>query len=134
MADYEVIFESELVTLRYYPKEKYVYHIVHKDLTGKALHDVLNRGTATLAKHGATKWLSDDRKNGPLSEEDALFGLQDWGPRTAAVGWKHWALVVPESIAGRASMATFVDAYFNLGVHVVIFTDPEKARAWLVSV
>lgn len=133
MADYEVIFESEFATLRYYPKEKYVHHIVHKPITGKALQDVLNRGTETLAKYGGTKWLSDDRKNAALTEEDALFGLKDWGPRTAAIGWKHWALIVPESAASRASMAAIVETFFNLGVHVVIFTDPEKARAWLVS-
>lgn len=134
MSSYEIVYDTEWATVRYYPDEKYIYHTFHKPIGGKPLRETMNTALDALAKHGAKKWLSDDRKNANVTPEDAAFSVGDWGPRAAAAGWKHWALVVPESVAGRASMAAVVEAFFNLGVHVVIFTDLEKAREWLVSV
>jgi hypothetical protein len=37
------------------------------------LRDALLTGLDTLQKYGAHKWLSDDRKNGPFSEEDQAW-------------------------------------------------------------
>lgn len=53
------------------------------------------------------------------------------GPRAAKAGWKYWALVVPEDIAGRASMTDIVQTFHQLGVHVSIFSDLEEAQTWI---
>ncbi len=130
---YETILDNEYGCIRYHPTDRYIYHTFYKPLHGEQLRFILNTALDHLKKAGAIKWLSDDRKNGDVNEEDAIFSVTDWGPRAAAAGWKFWALVVPESVAGRADMQQVVEAFFNLGVRVAIFTDLEEARSWLVS-
>jgi hypothetical protein len=110
-----------------------MYHTFHKPISGPILRDILNAGQAALAKNKATKWLSDDRNNAEVAPADIEFSVADWGPRAAQAGWKFWALVVPEDIAGRASMTAVVEAFYNLGVRVVVFTDLEEARGWLLK-
>ncbi|MDX1992171.1 MAG: STAS/SEC14 domain-containing protein [bacterium] len=129
----QIILDNEWVTVRFHTKDKIIHHTFHQHFEGDMLRRALNAGTEALKKNGATKWLSDDRNYGELSHDDVMFGLQDWGPRTAAAGWKFWALVVPESMAGRASMQAVVQAYWEMGVRVAIFTNVEDARAWLAK-
>lgn len=130
---YQTIMENEWATLRYDSANKIVHHTILQPIGTMALREVLNSGVEVLAKNHADKWLSDDRNNGELSEEDVIWGLQDWGPRAAKVGWKYWALVVPETVAGRAAMTSIVEAYYNMGVRVMVFTNVEDAHAWLVN-
>lgn len=127
----KLIMENPYVSLVYDDTNHIVYHTVLQPVEGEPLRQVLNAGVDLLKKHKSSKWLSDDRNNGPLSQDDIVYGLHDWGPRAAAAGWKYWALVVPESLAGRDVMSDLVNAYFELGVRVGIFTNPTEAKAWL---
>ncbi len=128
-----VIVENEHMTLQYLTDKKTVYHTIHKPVGGQALRDVLNAGTDALAEYGAVKWLSDDRKNGPLSEEDREWGFNDWNRRTINKGWKYWALVVPQAVADAGTLFPTMEALFELGLRMMVFTDLEEAFAWLDS-
>ncbi len=131
--NYDQVFDSDYGTVYYNAEHNYVYHVIKQPAVGAQVRDVLEAGLEALKANGASKWLSDDRKNGPVVPEDVEWSLADWGPRTAAEGWTHWALVVPEEVAGRASMAAVVEAYYKLGVHVAVFTELEEAETWLTS-
>lgn len=128
-----VIATNEYITLEYLTDKKIVYHTIHQPVGGKILRDVLNVGTETLAKYGACKWLSDDRKNGPLSEEDRNWGYEDWNRRTIDAGWKYWALVVPQEMADAGTMAPTIQALYTLGLRMMVFTEVEDAMSWLDS-
>jgi hypothetical protein len=128
-----VIATNEYMTLEYLTDHKIVYHTIHKPVGGQTLRDALNAGTETLDKFGACKWLSDDRKNGPLSEEDREWGFNHWNRRTIAMGWKYWALVVPQEIADAGTMTPTINALYDLGLRVMVFTEVEDAIAWLDS-
>lgn len=130
---YDVIVENEWGVVRFEPTDKYVYHTFYQPISGEFFRELLNTALDCLIEKGAEKWLSDDRKNAEFTPEDIEFALADWGPRAAAAGWKLWALVVPQDIAGRASMTAIVSAFFELGVRVMVFTNVEEAREWLVS-
>ncbi len=130
---YQIILDSEWSTVRYNADDKYVYHTFHQPIGGQPFRDTLNAGLDALTLNNAQKWLSDDRKNADFAPEDVGFAVTDWGPRAAKAGWKYWALVVPESIAGRESMIKIVEVFFELGVRVMVFTDLEKARTWLLK-
>lgn len=130
---YEIIVDNEWATVRFETKDRYVYHTFHKPISGKFFRDTLNAGLDALINNHATKWLSDDRKNADFPPDDVQFAVADWGPRAAQAGWKMWALVVPEDIAGRISMSGIVEAFYDLGVHVAIFVDLEVARQWLLK-
>lgn len=129
----KIVFENHWATVVYETDDHYIYHTIHEPVSGQPLHDVLNAGLDALQVHGAIKWLSDDRQNAALTPEDVEFSLSDWGPRAAQAGWKYWALVVPQEMAGRASMRDVIEAFHNLGVRVMVFTDLDAAHQWLVS-
>jgi hypothetical protein len=126
-----IIVDNEYITLQYLPDKKAIYHIIHKPIPDQPLKDALNAGTEALKKYGACKWLSDDRKNGPLSQEMQEYGFKDWGPRTIAAGWKYWADVVPVDLVSAGALAPVMEAYFNLGLRMMVFSDLEKAFQWL---
>jgi hypothetical protein len=115
------------------PGQKIVHHQFHKFLHGQAFREALNEGVKTLKQYGATKWLSDDRKNSALPKNDLEWAHTDWFPRTQAAGWKYWALVQPENVIGQLNMQREVKINTERGVITKVFSDPEEAMAWLES-
>ncbi len=127
----EIFVDNEYVTLGYNSETQTVFHTFHQFIQGKDLYDALNTGIDVLREKGAVKWLSDDRKNTGVTPEDTDWSMNDWGPRAAQAGWKYWALVVPEELAGRGAMSGIVEQFFNLGVQVMVFTEVKEAQDWL---
>jgi hypothetical protein len=125
------IVKNEFMTMEYLQDRGIIHHTVHKPISGQPLRDALNTGTEVLKKHGVTKWLSDDRKNGPLPAEDAEWGYNDWNRRMIDAGWKYWALVVPKEIAAAGSMTPVINNLYNLGLRMAVFTNLDEAFAWL---
>lgn len=130
---FQIVLDNEFATVRYYPAEGYIYHTFHGPMHGEPFKVIMNGALDHLIANGGTKWLSDDRKNAQFNPDDIEFALQDWGPRAANNGWKFWALVVPESVAGQEGMLAIVQLMYELGVRVAIFTEVEEAREWLLK-
>lgn len=126
-----IIVDNEFITVRYLDDQRIIYHTVHKPLTDQVLKDAVNAGTDALREYGACKWLSDDRKNGPVSPEIVEWGREDWNPRTIAAGWKYWANVVPEELASAGTLAPIIGDLSKLGLRMEVFTDLEEAFQWL---
>ncbi len=129
-----IIIDNECITLRYLPAKKIVHHTIHKPIDGQAFRDALDAGGRVLKENGACKWLSDDRQNGPLSFDMMVAGPKQWAPGMVAAGWKNWALVVPEQVAAAGTLVPVIDTLFELGLRMMVFTDVEKALAWLESI
>ena len=127
------ILDTEYATVWYYPEPKIVHHVFHKFIYGPEFRNVLETGLDAFKKHGAQKWLSDDRKNVEFTPDDIVFSVTDWGPRAAKAGWKFWALVVPDDVAARGGMQDIIGTFYDLGVRVALFTNLEDARNWLVK-
>ena len=128
-----VLFDHERITVDYMPDKKIIRHTIHAPVRGQVFRDALNTGTAALAKYGACKWLSDDRKDGPQSEEEQQWGFDDWNRRTIEAGWKYWALVVPQVVADAGTLTPTIEDLYTRGLRVMVFTKPEDALAWLDS-
>jgi hypothetical protein len=126
-----VIVDNEFITVKYLDDKKIIYHTVHKPIPDEPLKKALNAGTDALIEFGACKWLSDDRKNGPVSPEIAAWGREDWDPRTIAGGWKYWANVVPEELVAAGALSPVIEALFELGLRMMVFTSLEPAFQWL---
>jgi hypothetical protein len=126
-----IVVANEFITVRYLDDKKIIYHTIHKPIPDQPLKDAVNAGTEALREHGVCKWLSDDRKNGPVSPEIAEWGRQDWNPRTIAAGWKYWANVIPEEVASAGTLTPVIEDLFNLGLRMMVFTDLESAFEWL---
>lgn len=125
------IVDNEYITITYLPDEGIIYHTIHQPVGGQPLRDAINAGTDALEKYGAIKWLSDDRKNGPLAPDDLEWGFTHWNKRAIAAGWKYWAMVVPEEMAAAGTLSETMSDLVGLGLRAMVFTDPDKALDWL---
>lgn len=128
------ILDNEYATLVYHEDKKIVHHTFHKPISGPEFRTVLDLGTELLYQHGAHKWLSDDRGNAALPQEDTEWSINNWFPRTKSAGWKIWALVVPPDLMACMNLKEFVDTYYEQGLRTMVFTTPEEAMAWLATV
>ena len=128
------IVENEKITLVYHEADKIVHHTIHHEISGEDFRSVLLKGSDIFEEEGATKWLSDDRANGPFNEEDTDWSINVWSKKVVAAGWKFWALVLPEDVIGKLTLQGIVDFYAEMGVTVQIFSDPDEAMRWLKSV
>ncbi|MBN2303377.1 MAG: hypothetical protein JXQ72_02795 [Anaerolineae bacterium] len=127
----KVLIDNEYIKMVHLVDKGIIYHTFHQPLTGQAFRDAMDTGTEELAAHGLTKWLSDDRKNGPLSQEDTAWGFDDWIPRTMAGGWQYWANVVPEEIDAAGSLMPVIQELAKFGLRMMVFTDLDRAMKWL---
>jgi hypothetical protein len=87
-----------------------------------------------MQQYGANKWLSDNRETDAHNPADTDWINTDWLPRAIHAGWKYWALVVPETVVAQMNMKEFVDAFYEQGVWVRVFTDPHEGMHWLETV
>jgi hypothetical protein len=129
------IVDNEYITLNYMPDKGMLYHTVHKPISGQPLRDALLAGYEAIQKYGVSKWLSDDRKNGPMTQEDREWGNENLNRRAAEIGWKYWALVVPEAVVAAGSMLPTIEALWELGkLRMRVFSNTQEAIEWLDSI
>ncbi len=126
-----IVVDNEYLTVQYLRDKRIIYHTIHKPLPDQSMKDAMNAGTEALRQYGACKWLSDDRKNGPVSRVLAEWGFNDWNPRTIAAGWKYWANVVPEAVVSAGALLPVMDDLYKLGLRMMVFTDLQEAFEWL---
>jgi hypothetical protein len=128
-----VVMDDECITIECFPEKGLIYHTIHKPISGQPFRDALNAGTEMFIKHGAYKWLSDDRKNGPITVEDAEWGFNNWNLRMIEAGWKYWGLVVPTDKVGAGSLIHTVMDLSERGLRVMVSDNLEEAMEWLDS-
>lgn len=128
-----VVLDNEYATLWYHDDTKVVHHKVKKFIHGDGLRTLLMKGYDTLKAKSAKKWLSDDALNGPLLKEDEAWAKADWFPKVVKAGWKFWAIVLPAQVIGQMNMKRFIDDYAKAGITANVFSDPDKALAWLIA-
>jgi hypothetical protein len=130
----EILIEkNEFATLWYHPEKKIVHHQFHKFIYGDVFRNLLLKGTETMKKYGANKWLSDDRKNPVLKTDDSDWAQANWFPLTLQAGWKYWALVQPEGAIAKINTDKLVKIYGEAGVIAKYFENPEDAMKWIES-
>jgi len=128
------IMEDEFAGLWYHPDSKVIHHEIRRFLPRGFFRKVLTTGAEYLEKHGAQKWLSDDRQSVVIAEEDVRWGDTVWAPRVIAAGFRYWAVVIPASEVAAGQMEGFVRGYRKRGVTVAQFESASEALAWLESV
>jgi hypothetical protein len=128
------VIDNQYAQLVFYSDVKIIHHTFRKSLDSAHFRLVLNSGVDLLKRHNATKWLSDNREIGPHAEGDDAWANSDWLPRAVAAGWKYWALVVPHDVKARMSMSDVIASFYDVGIRVMVFTEVEEAKNWLIQV
>ncbi|MEY4547357.1 MAG: hypothetical protein RL685_3552 [Pseudomonadota bacterium] len=127
----ESVLESDQISVWCYPELRVVSHQMHKACHGMPFRDALRAGTAAMQRHSALGWLSDDRLNGPLPDDDEVWGNSIWFPTTKAAGWKYWAMVLPQKAVGKLNVKRLIEGVRKRGVEGQMFSDPGLALDWL---
>src|SRR5262249_2805193 len=130
----ETVHETEYVSLYYYPEAKIVYHVIHKFIYGEEFRRNLEMGLELLQKHGAKKWISDNRNHSALPTEDLEWSTNDWFFRAFNTGWRYWAMVMPDKIAGQLSMNRIMKRNIDMGMTIKVVESLDEALEWLESV
>jgi hypothetical protein len=126
-----VALDNEFITVECDPEAGIVQHVMHRFVISDMFRQGLEAGLALMRDHGATKWLSDDRQNSALSNDDIEWAAAQWQPRAVALGLAYWALVLPEAVLGQMRSRRVAEAERRRGVNVEVFTDRDSARRWL---
>jgi hypothetical protein len=131
--DKEIILENENITIWYYNSKKIVHHQIYKFTEGKEFRNALNTIAGIFETKGATKYLSDDRKNTVINRDDMEWLKTEWRPRVTKTGWEYWGIVLPDEFAGKIVMETIINEYFNFDITLQLFINPDEALSWLES-
>jgi hypothetical protein len=125
------IVDNDMISVWVYPEHHMIHHQMNSYCYGEKFYQALTKGAEALERYHATKWLSDNRHNGALPAEDAVWTEKNWFPRVKAAGWRHWAVVHPEKVVGQLNMSRFVKKYGQLGINARTFSDVDEAFHWL---
>ncbi|MBN2714551.1 MAG: hypothetical protein JXX14_01775 [Deltaproteobacteria bacterium] len=129
-----VIVENEFFTLRYHRDTKIIHHEFHQFIHDAAFRECLLGGLELMKKHGAVKWLSDDRRNVVLTREEKAWSQNVWRPKALESGWKFWAIVDPEKTVGKLGLQRIAQSPDLQNALVVDHFDaPEPAYEWLAA-
>lgn len=127
----EILIDEPCMRLYFHPDSGIVHHEIKRNLNSEVFRRVLTHGAETLEARKACKWLSDNRDHFKLSEADEEWAKTVWFPRAVAAGWKHWAILRPESAIGALNIARLSQNYARLGVNTRILSDFTEALRWL---
>lgn len=84
--------------------------------------------------YGADKWLSDDRLNSAVPTADLEWSVNDWMPRAIAAGWRYWAIIMPDKVAGQWTMNRILTNHEDVRAEVRVFDSVDDALHWLGTV
>jgi hypothetical protein len=127
------LIDDEFVSLWYHAEDKVVHHKIKSFLGRGVFEKLLTSGAELLEKHGAEKWLSDDRSNIVITPEDMKWAAEVWHPRVRKAGFKYWAIVVPTMTVGALQLRSLQMKRRSQGLTVELFETVEEAMAWLKS-
>ncbi len=127
------LLDDANVTLYCHPEFGIIHHIIHKFVRGESFRTLMTKGADAFIEHKCTKWLSDDRSSAILTPEDVEWGQAHWENRILEKGWKYWALVMPQKMAGQIQTKELIERYAGKGVTVRTFPTSEEGFAWLKS-
>jgi hypothetical protein len=126
-----VVFDNGKMTIWYYDDYKIIHHRFNKLTYGQYYKDGFLKGLEVMKENNAVKWLSDNGETQVLRKEDLEWAAENWRPKMIEAGWKYWAVIKPESAAGKLLFDKFIKMYEKLGVTLKFFDDVDTALTWL---
>jgi len=129
----DTILDDTYASLWYHPETKIVHHRMKQFLPPGVFQRLLTAGAELMEKHGATRWLSDDRDNVVSAPEDLKWADEVWYPRVVRAGFKHWAIVVPARAVPAMQIDLLKAKRLKDGIEVETFETAGDALTWLES-
>lgn len=131
----QVVVSNEYYDLYFHKGDNIVHHVFKEQLESNSFREVLLKGTEVLREHRSRKWLSDNRLHTKvLSDDDNAWANNVWLPEIMNLGWKYWAIVVPDSMINRLDLIRYVESFHSKGIVVQVFSDDIAALDWLKGI
>ncbi len=128
-----ILIELPNSKVEWIPSGKILLKTIYGLCTGPELEILFNTGFEKVRDEKGVKWLSDNRKMRPYSQNDVQWINENWLPRMLNVGWKYWGLVEPVTALGYLNMKNF-DFYKDKGLFVDLFKSKNEGFEWLRTV
>lgn len=121
------------------PQYKLVLHedplVIHHTFTEKiddyGFRELMLLGKDLIEEYGIERWVSDNRKvQNEFSPESLAWVESEWQPEVIRMGWKYWALVIPEGFYAQLDHMAYIESNFEKGVWVTLYTELEPALTW----
>lgn len=127
----QTVIDNDYASLKVYPDKKIVHHEFKKFFFGDNFKNFMMDAADVFIKHACNKWLSDDRGNSAIRQEDLQWAQENWEPKILKAGWKYWAIIMPEKAIGQMNMKKIIERYKQKGIIVNAFSSTEAALSWL---
>ncbi len=127
----DTILQSDRIMLWHYPRLKMLHHQMLQPPSSAEFRELLAAGADIVDGYSTSKWLSDDRGNTVLREEDELWADTVWLPRVLKAGFKYWAIVLPAAAIGQLNMRRLAAQHARRGIISRIEAEPFAAFEWL---
>jgi len=128
-----ILIELPNSKVEWIPSGKILLKTINGLCTGPELEILFNTGFEKVRDEKGVKWLSDNRKMRPYSQNDVQWINENWLPRMLNIGWKYWGLVEPVTALGNLNMKNF-DFYKDKGLFVELFKSKNEGFEWLRTV
>jgi hypothetical protein len=103
-------FDEEFGTVQYDDRSEAVIGQLTSFVQGKPFKEYMNAMIEATRDQSANNMIGDTSSlDGPVSQEDQAWSVQDWAPRAEAAGLEHLALVMPESVVAEMSVDKIVE-------------------------
>ena len=119
------VVDTDTFTAWCYTAKGLIHHQFHKPCRGDDFRTPMLQAVEAFEKYHCTKWLSDDRRFGPLDPEDWKWGEVYFTDRIVKKGWKYSAMVLPEDAFAKISTSALIDYFDAKGVEAKIFAGLE---------
>lgn len=129
----QTVLDEDFGVLYYDQDNGLLHHKANSNITGEQWKTLLLTGNKILKENKLQKWLSDNRSIGVLAEEDSNWINNEWLPSAIELGWKYWALILPEDQVVAMNMSEFITAFNERGIRVQVFTELEEGMEWLIE-
>ncbi len=127
------VFERPYVTI-HWDKVNNVVIAEWKDFVmGDNAREALDVGLNQVIKTGATRWLSDTRKLGVLTEPDKKWVVNDWFPRALGAGLNLMATVLSEKSVAQLGVSKIMKKAATDQLQQANFETVEDAHEWLIT-
>lgn len=126
-----IIKETGSYLLEYLEEHETMIHTLKRNNSKEEWQDLLTTGTEFLQEKGLSKWISENKRNGRISEEGAVWINDLWLPRAIQAGWRTWAIVEPENFTSRLNQRKYKSSFLEMGITVSCFSRLTEAIKWI---
>lgn len=129
-----IIIDAPYVTVEVHADERSLHVIWRNFAPSGTYRCTLNKAVERIAEDGLLYFLTDQRRRGPILNDDEVWLVTDWCPRMAATALQRAAIVQSPDFFNRSTLERVVEAVrASAPFPIRFFSTLEEAQHWLLT-